>query len=200
MSEEKPKVSLVSDEMTSEELSRKAKEQKRDDKGRFSKEGNTGQKNQEERKEPEEQKEDIFYIDQLKEIENCKALYSVDELQKFEDKKKERIDERIKYEKYWSELNLEDTVKQFIPNAIREPVNKNGKIYYTNGSNIIIDYDVFGDYFRIFDKTKKTKQAYLMIDGNSLKSKKDILKANPHVTSDKAFIDKFLSDSHYKRI
>ena len=159
VNEEKPRVSLVSDEMTSEELSRKAKEQKRDDKGRFSREGNTGQKNQEERKEPEEQKEDIFYIDQLKEIENCKALYSVDEMQEFEDKKKKRTNERIQYDKYWCEANLEDTVKQFLPNAIREPVNKNGKIYYLNDSNIIIDYDVFGDYFRIFDKTKKIKKA-----------------------------------------
>lgn len=45
VNEEKPRVSLVSDEMTSEELSRKAKEQKRDDKGRFSREGKTGQEN-----------------------------------------------------------------------------------------------------------------------------------------------------------
>ena len=82
---------------------------------------------------------------------------------------KERADE---FSKNWRNASLQESIKNFIPNAKKLDIPEKGKIIYFNDDNPIqIVYDINGDYFRIQDTRIQSKRAYLDLDGSNANNK-----------------------------
>lgn len=72
-----------------------------------------------------------------------------------------------KYRTNWQKIDLDETITKFVPNAVPNGPNRNGKVVFISKDNpISIILDVNGRYIRIEDSRIKSKRNHLDINGN----------------------------------